>query len=516
MDRGRRGKVPPHEHDGSDISGILSGVIIDAEQLNVDSLSAITGSMGSLSIDGTLTLGSGGSIVGTNLTIDSDGSITATDVNLTGTIDATSGSIGNLTIDGTLTLGTGGSISGSKLTIASDGAITATGADITGTITATSGTIGGFTLGAQSLTATGLVIDHSTSTPYVRVGSASGLYAYIYAATTGAGVEFHDTSGLSSVVGLNPTNYDDLKLQVLNGKIILQPGGTEPVDITTSLTVDTIDDSGAGAVTINAPVWSYDYRIYGHATSGWARGLNFYEDDKSTLIGTLGAYGPAGAGLYYMWFGGTTYSTTNNLRWSSSIGVYTAGNFQVQGIVSADLAIGSASVDAQLAVNNTTGTTLTIDRETSTAGAYLFEAYSNVGGTGTQVAFLEADGDWKNVNGTYTTISDIRTKKDVKVARSYLLDLIEMSEREAWITYESLLQPGHRLLGVNAQKAEKVWPGMVKTSPEWTVLPDGKRIHAKSFKTSVLPVMNSTAIVELAKRVEQLEARLKELEGRAA
>jgi len=48
------------------------------------------------------------------------------------------------------------------------------------------------------------------------------------------------------------------------------------------------------------------------------------------------------------------------------------------------------------------------------------------------------------------------------------------------------------------------------------VLPDGKRIHAKSFKTSVLPVMNSTAIVELAKRVEQLEARLKELEGRAA
>lgn len=129
---------------------------------------------------------------------------------------------------------------------------------------------------------------------------------------------------------------------------------------------------------------------------------------------------------------------------------------------------------------------------TSTTTNRILDIVSSVGGAGTTRAFVEADGDWFNTNGTYGTISDrrLKVKSSIKSARSYLDDL----NRIRIVNYR-LKNDKQKLLGVVADEVASIFPELVK---------EGEGGIAE-VKTSVFIPMLITALQELTERVEELE-----------
>lgn len=106
------------------------------------------GSLGGSIID-TDALKSSNFVIGTSgWRIRSTGDAEFNNVTVRGVLDGVTGTLGDLTVNGTLSLGTGG-ISSTNFNVSSTGAITATSANISGTITSSNGTIGGMTVNSN-------------------------------------------------------------------------------------------------------------------------------------------------------------------------------------------------------------------------------------------------------------------------------------------------------------------------------------------------------------------------------
>ncbi len=118
---------------------------------------------------------------------------------------------------------------------------------------------------------------------------------------------------------------------------------------------------------------------------------------------------------------------------------------------------------------------------------------SDVGGTDIQHAFIQTNGDWKNTNGVYGTISDraMKIPSSIKTAPSYLERLKQIQLRK----YILKNGDGSKILGVVADEFADVFPGLVSASE------DG----LQSVKTSVMTWINTSVLQELIARVETLE-----------
>jgi hypothetical protein len=111
---------------------------------------------------------------------------------------------------------------------------------------------------------------------------------------------------------------------------------------------------------------------------------------------------------------------------------------------------------------------------------------------------IYSDGDILNHDGTYGTISDRRFKNNVIPANSQWNDVKALSA--AMVNYETEFSPGKRLLGWEAQAAQAISPGVVRTvkwNNEDALATDDMTILKKGFK----------AIGEMMARIEALEAR---------
>tara|TARA_R110000803_G_C11973187_1_gene319919 strand:- start:60 stop:1751 length:1692 start_codon:yes stop_codon:yes gene_type:complete len=145
---------------------------------------------------------------------------------------------------------------------------------------------------------------------------------------------------------------------------------------------------------------------------------------------------------------------------------------------------------------------LEVYRETATTTADVFEVYSDVGGSKTQKFIVEADGDTLNATGSYGTISDNRLKQNITAASSQWSDIAAIDVVNYQLT--ALGDDAPTFLGVTAQQLEAEGiNGLVKTDEE---------TGYKSVKYSILYMKAVKALQEAMDRIEQLEARVTELE----
>ena len=129
---------------------------------------------------------------------------------------------------------------------------------------------------------------------------------------------------------------------------------------------------------------------------------------------------------------------------------------------------------------------------------------------GVQAFRLEVgdDGDVRNVNGSYGTISDISLKENIVDANSQWDDFKNLKFR-SYNYKESTGFPTHKQIGVVAQEAETVCPNLVQTGREDE---NTKETH-KFVKTSILYMKGMKALQEAITKIEVLEAKVAALEA---
>ena len=139
-------------------------------------------------------------------------------------------------------------------------------------------------------------------------------------------------------------------------------------------------------------------------------------------------------------------------------------------------------------------------------------------GNGTTHLVIETDGDIKNTNNSYGSLSDERIKKDIADASSQWDDIKALKIRKYKLATQPAPYNDKFQIGVIAQELEAAgMNGLIKESD-----PDTKHLEydsslvgqkVKSVKYSVLHMKALKALQEAMTRIETLEAKVATLEG---
>ena len=132
---------------------------------------------------------------------------------------------------------------------------------------------------------------------------------------------------------------------------------------------------------------------------------------------------------------------------------------------------------------------------------------SNIGSIGTVKCRIHGDGDVENVNNSYGAISDIKLKENISDANSQWDDLKALQVRKYNFKEETSYST-HTQIGLVAQEAELVSPGLVSESPDRDEEGNDLGTVTKSVNYSVLYMKAVKALQEAMDRIEALEARL--------
>ena len=150
---------------------------------------------------------------------------------------------------------------------------------------------------------------------------------------------------------------------------------------------------------------------------------------------------------------------------------------------------------------------------TSAASEFLrFQNNASNLSTGTTIARIRADGDFENANNSYTGLSDAKLKENIVDASSQWEDIKALRVRN----YNFKQDTGfgtHTQLGVIAQEAETVSPGLIKEAPDLDNEGNDLGTTTKTVNYSVLYMKSVKALQEAMARIESLETRISQLEG---
>jgi hypothetical protein len=134
-----------------------------------------------------------------------------------------------------------------------------------------------------------------------------------------------------------------------------------------------------------------------------------------------------------------------------------------------------------------------------------FHSASGVG-TGTLCFRVRANGDVRNTNNSYGSVSDIKLKENIVDASSQWDDLKALQVRK-YNFKEETGQETHTQIGLIAQEVELVSPGLVTESPDRDEEGNDLGTVTKSVNYSVLYMKAVKALQEAMERIEQLEAK---------
>ena len=156
---------------------------------------------------------------------------------------------------------------------------------------------------------------------------------------------------------------------------------------------------------------------------------------------------------------------------------------------------------------------LDIDRPSSSGTQDMVRFYSNVGGTNTNVATVEVNGDFLSATNSYGSLSDERFKQDIVDSGSQWDDVKAMRvrkyRRKNMVVAEGDNAPVE--IGVIAQELEASgMGGLVKTNPK----DDENKEEFKAVKYTVLYMKAIKALQEAMARIETLESKVKTLESK--
>ena len=177
--------------------------------------------------------------------------------------------------------------------------------------------------------------------------------------------------------------------------------------------------------------------------------------------------------------------------------------------------------------NFSTSTNYDLSNTRSAGSTYEFlyaRNNSSAMGTGTLAFRVTNNGNVTNTNNSYGSLSDQRLKENIVDATSQWDDIKGLQLRK-YNFRENTGYETHTQLGLIAQEAESVSPGLVQTTPvkegETVLDADGNQLESiKSINYSVLYMKSVKALQEAQTRIETLEtsnadllARVTALEG---
>jgi hypothetical protein len=132
-------------------------------------------------------------------------------------------------------------------------------------------------------------------------------------------------------------------------------------------------------------------------------------------------------------------------------------------------------------------------------------------GDGTNNFLVYSNGNVVNTNNSYGAISDIKLKENIVDASSQWDDLKALQVRN-YNFKEATGQPIHTQIGLVAQEAELVSPGLVTESPDRDKEGNDLGTVTKSVNYSVLYMKAVKALQEAMERIETLEAAVTALQ----
>jgi len=156
----------------------------------------------------------------------------------------------------------------------------------------------------------------------------------------------------------------------------------------------------------------------------------------------------------------------------------------------------SGTAGNYFATNQAAGTTATLIRGAHSATANALD--------GTECFKVFSNGNVVNTNNSYLGISDIKLKENIVDANSQWNDLKALQVRN----YNLKEGQTHTQIGLVAQEAELVSPGLVSESPDRDADGNDLGTVTKSVNYSVLYMKAVKALQEAMERIETLEQRL--------
>jgi hypothetical protein len=136
---------------------------------------------------------------------------------------------------------------------------------------------------------------------------------------------------------------------------------------------------------------------------------------------------------------------------------------------------------------------------------YHFQAFSS---TSTEVFRIESNGNAKNTNNSYGSLSDIKIKENISDATPKLDDLLKVKIRNYNIIGQETKQ-----IGIIAQELEEIFPSMVDENQDRDDLGNLLNTTTKGVKYSVFVPMLIKGMQEQQTIIEDLKARIETLEG---
>ncbi len=131
---------------------------------------------------------------------------------------------------------------------------------------------------------------------------------------------------------------------------------------------------------------------------------------------------------------------------------------------------------------------------------YALQVYNYASGSANM--YIRTDGDLENINNSYGGISDVKLKENIVDAESQWNDIKSLKVRNYNLKAD---ESKTKLLGLVAQEAEAVCPGIVKSQPDLGENNEDLGTETKVVKYSILYMKAIKALQEAQARIETLE-----------
>jgi len=220
----------------------------------------------------------------------------------------------------------------------------------------------------------------------------------------------------------------------------------------------------------------------------------------------------ANTGVSQCMFGDTDSDVAGNItyRHSENAMTFEVNSSERMRIDSSGAISTDNSAYAYFRSDSTTNTSLTLKKDASGADGVDYLQCRNTANSLKLV--IEGDGDVKNVNNSYGSVSDSKLKENIVDASSQWSDIKNLQVRNYNFT-EASGYSTHTQIGLIAQEVETVSPGLVNDKPD--VDEDGNDLGTvtKSVNYSVLYMKAVKALQEAINRIETLETKVAALEA---
>jgi hypothetical protein len=290
--------------------------------------------------------------------------------------------------------------------------------------------------------------------------------------------------------------------------------GAYPLVFSTNSTQRAQIDS-SGRLLVGTSTTSKDFSAVFQGNSADATG-------GANLLLARGTSSPAdGSAIGYLSFTDSNHNTTAQIQAQRDGGTWTSGTSQPGRLVFSTTADGASSPTERMSISST-GThqvyglndTLISQTNRGAGTSYItFGGYhSSTGfGTGTASCYIYSNGNVVNTNNSYGALSDLKLKENIVDSSSQWRDIKALQVRNYNFKKETN-QPTHTQIGLVAQEAEVVSPGLVYESPDRDEDGNDLGTVTKSVNYSVLYMKAVKALQEAMERIETLEAKVAALE----